>query len=51
MTEESKVVDLLAVFSDLAPAADAVEQLRAMGVHDDCMNVISGGISDGACSW
>lgn len=43
MTEnESKVVDLLAVFSDLAPAADAVEQLRAMGVHDDCMNVISG---------
>lgn len=42
MTEEKKVVDLLAVFSDLAPASDAVEQLRAMGVHDDCMNVISG---------
>jgi hypothetical protein len=43
MTEsESKVVDLLAVFSDLAPAADAIEQLRALGVHDDCMNVISG---------
>jgi len=42
MTEEKKVVDLLAVFSDLAPAADAVEQLRASGVHDDCMNVISG---------
>jgi hypothetical protein len=42
MTEEKKVVDLLAVFSDLAPAADAVEQLRALGVHDDCMNVISG---------
>ena len=42
MTEEKKVVDLLAVFSDLEPAADAVEQLRALGVHDDCMNVISG---------
>lgn len=42
MTEEKKVVDLLAVFSALAPAADAVEQLRAMGVHDECMNVISG---------
>ena len=39
---ESKVVDLLAVFSDLGPAADAIEQLRALGVHDDCMNVISG---------
>jgi len=39
---ESKVVDLLAVFSDLEPAADAIEQLRALGVHDDCMNVISG---------
>lgn len=39
---ESKVVDLLAVFSDLGPAADAVEQLRNLGVHDECMNVISG---------
>jgi len=43
MTEtESKVVDLLAVFSDLGPASDAVEHLRSLGVHDDCMNVISG---------
>ena len=33
---------LLAVFADLDPAADAIAQLRAMGVHDDCMNVISG---------
>lgn len=33
---------LLAVFSDLEPAADAIEQLRRLGVHDDCMNVISG---------
>lgn len=39
---ETKVVDLLAVFPDLEPAADAIEQLRALGVHDDCMNVISG---------
>jgi len=33
---------LLAVFSDLDPAADAIEHLRSLGVHDDCMNVISG---------
>jgi hypothetical protein len=39
---ESKVVDILAVFADVGPAADAIEHLRAMGVHDDCMNVISG---------
>lgn len=39
---ETKVVDLLAVFPDLEPAADAIEQLRALGVHDDCMNIISG---------
>jgi len=39
---ESKNVDLLAVFPDLEPAADAIEHLRTMGVHDDCMNVISG---------
>jgi len=42
MTEEKKVVDLLAVFPDLEPAANAIEQLRTLGVHDDCMNVISG---------
>ncbi len=39
---ESKVVDLLAVFADLEPAADAIEQLRKIGVDDECMNVISG---------
>lgn len=33
---------LLAIFSDIDPAADAIEQLRNLGVHDDCMNVISG---------
>lgn len=36
------IVDLLAVFSDIDPAANAIEQLRSLGVHDDCMNVISG---------
>jgi hypothetical protein len=39
MTEQKS---LLAVFSDLGPAADAIEQLRTLGVGDDCMNVISG---------
>ena len=39
MTEEKS---LLAVFSDVDPAADAIERLRQVGVHDDCMNVISG---------
>lgn len=39
MAEEKS---LLAVFSDIDPAADAIDQLRLLGVHDDCMNVISG---------
>lgn len=39
MTEQKS---LLAVFSDLEPAADAIERLRSLGVGDDCMNVISG---------
>lgn len=39
MTEDKSI---LAVFSDLDPAADAIEQLRLLGVQDDCMNVISG---------
>lgn len=33
---------LLAVFEDVDPASEAVEQLRQMGVPDDEMNVISG---------
>ncbi len=33
---------LLAIFSDIEPAADAVEQLRHLGVSDDCVNIISG---------
>jgi hypothetical protein len=42
MAEESKIVDLLAVYADLDPAANAIEQLHAIGVHDECMNIISG---------
>lgn len=32
----------LALFPDLEPAADAIDQLRSMGIHDEQMNVISG---------
>ncbi|MEK6753941.1 MAG: quinol:electron acceptor oxidoreductase subunit ActD [Chloroflexota bacterium] len=39
---ESKIVDLLAVFPDLEPAANAIEHLRSIGIHDECMNIISG---------
>ena len=39
MTEKTM---LLALFADLEPAADAVEKLRELGLHDDQMNVISG---------
>jgi hypothetical protein len=35
-------ISLLAVFPDLAPAADAIDKLRALGLSDDQMNVISG---------
>jgi len=35
-------INLLAVFPDLEPAANAIDQLRALGVRDDQMNVISG---------
>lgn len=35
-------ISLLAVFPDLEPAADAIDQLRLLGVPDDQMNVISG---------
>ncbi len=33
---------ILAIFADLNPAADAIEQLRRLGIHDNHMNVISG---------
>jgi hypothetical protein len=36
------LITLLALFPDVEPAADAIEQLRIMGIHDDEMNVISG---------
>jgi hypothetical protein len=35
-------VSLMAIFPDLEPAADAIEQLRTLGIADDQMNVISG---------
>ena len=35
-------VTLLAVFPDLEPAADAIDQLRRLGIKDEDMNVISG---------
>ena len=35
-------VNLLAVFADLDPAADAIDQLRALGLSNDSMSVISG---------
>lgn len=33
---------LLAIFEDIDPAAHAVDSLRALGVHDDHVTVISG---------
>jgi hypothetical protein len=39
MTEN---VTLLAVFPDLEPAANALDELRSLGLADDQMNVISG---------
>jgi len=35
-------ISLLAIFPDLEPASEAIEQLRALGVGDEAMNVISG---------
>lgn len=35
-------VNLLAVFSDLEPASDAIDQLRVLGLSDENMSVISG---------
>ncbi len=32
----------LAVFDDLEPAADGIEKLHELGVHDDEINIISG---------
>ncbi len=38
----AETVDLLAVFPDLEPAADAIDQLHNLGISDDQMSVISG---------
>lgn len=35
-------VSLLAIFPDLEPASNAIERLRALGLPDEAMNVISG---------
>jgi len=35
-------VTLLAVFSDIDPAADAIEKLHEIGIQDENINVISG---------
>lgn len=35
-------ITLLAVFQDLEPAANAIDELRSLGLTDDQMNVISG---------
>jgi hypothetical protein len=39
MTEKNL---LLAIFEDIDPAAHAVDKLRAMGIHDEHVTVISG---------
>lgn len=39
---KQKAVDILALFADVAPAADAVEQLRLAGIHDNEINILSG---------
>jgi hypothetical protein len=38
----AETVDLLAVFPDLEPAADAVDQLHNLGLTDEHISVISG---------
>jgi hypothetical protein len=34
--------NLLALFDDIDPAAEAIEKLRSMGIHDGDMNIIAG---------
>lgn len=41
-SKSKKSSGVLAVFGDLEPTATAIEQLRKLGVSDDCMNIISG---------
>ncbi len=35
-------ITLLALFKEIDPAAEAIERLRALGIQDDQMNVVSG---------
>lgn len=41
-SKSKKSLGVLAVFGDLEPTATAIEQLRKIGVSDDCMNIVSG---------
>lgn len=38
----SETTTYLAVFGDIEPAAEGIEKLHEMGIHDDQMNIISG---------
>jgi hypothetical protein len=38
----AKSLTLLALFDDINPASKGIERLRAMGIHDEEINVISG---------
>jgi len=38
----SDTITYLAVFEDIEPAANGIEKLQELGIHDDDMNVISG---------
>lgn len=41
-SKSKKSLGVLAVFGDLEPTATAIEQLRKIGVNDDCMSIVSG---------
>ncbi|HCB02394.1 MAG TPA: hypothetical protein DEP19_08435 [Anaerolineae bacterium] len=41
-SKSKKSPGVLAVFGDLDPTANAIEQLRKLGVSDDCMYIVSG---------
>jgi hypothetical protein len=38
----SETTTYLAMFEDIEPAAEGIEKLHEMGIHDDQMNIISG---------
>jgi hypothetical protein len=41
-TSSTETITLLALFADIDPTVEALDQLRQMGIGDDQMNVISG---------